>query len=229
MTIEQLRALLAKAATAEEKEAIMDAIVSLIDTEKQKGIDSYRAKDKETLKFKNAVKELGYDPDVDGDLETFIAKSKSKKTEVESSKLTIAQLSEKLTEVQNEIATERTRANEHKAKAEREKMNSKLTSTIGDKIFGSKYVIESLINNKRVKIVDDNVVFTNGDEVIPFDTGIKSILEENKDMLKVSQKNGSETFKTTGDGTSDKDFSNMSSAELRANISAVREHYMGRK
>lgn len=228
MTLEQLKLALMKATTEAEKEDIISAIESLLTAETEKGKSLYKKKDSEALKLKNAMKELGYDPETDGDLETFIAKSKSKRGDVESSKLTIAQLSEKLTEVQNEIATERSRANEHKAKAEREAMNSKLTSTIGDKIFGSKYVIESLINNKRVKIVDDNVVFANGEDIIPFDAGIKKVLEENKDMLKVSQNNGSNTFKTAGEPISDKDYASMSSAELRANIADVRKHYMGR-
>lgn len=226
MTIEELKKMLESAEGLAEKESIIEGILELVNAEKEKGVSSYKKKDQETLKLKNAIKELGFNPDEDGDIDNFIQKQKSKKTETESVKLSNAQLAEKLANIEEQMNAERSRAANMQKKAEREKINSKLTSTIGEKIFGSKYVIESLINNGKVKVIDDDVVFVNGDDVVPFDTGIRNVLEENKDMLKLSQKSGSQSVKTDGTATSDMDFKNMSVAELKANISKVREAFI---
>jgi len=223
MNIEELKAMLT--ADGADKDAIMESVLELVNAEKTKGIETYQKKDKEALKLKNAMKELGYDPDVDGDLDNFVTKSKSKKVDVESSKLTIAQMSEKLTTLETQMAQEKLRADTQRQRADREKINSKLTSTIGDKIFGSKYIIESLITNGKVKIVDDNVVFSEGDDIIPFDTGINKVLEENKEMLKVAQKNGGGSVKKDSN-PSTMDFANMSVEEVMANIDSVRKQYM---
>ena len=223
MTIDELKKMLE--ADGADKNAIMESVIELVNAEKTKGIESYRKKDQESLKLKNAFKDLGYNSDEDGDLENFVNKSKSKKTEVESSKLTIAQLSEKLTDLESKISQEKLRADTMRQRADKEKINSKLTATIGEKIFGSKYIIESLINNSKVKIIDDNVVFSEGDEIISFDTGIAKVLEENKDMLKIAQKSGGGSVKQDSN-ISTTDFANMSVEEVMANIDSVRKQYM---
>lgn len=223
MTIEELKKMLEGSDNAE---SIIESVLDMVNSEKEKGVSSYKKKDQETLKLKNAIKELGFNPDEDGDLDTFIQKQKSKKTETESVKLSNAQLAEKLASIEEQMNAEKARASALQKKAEREKINSRLTSTIGEKIFGSKYIIESLINNGKVKVVDDDVVFVNGDDVIPFDTGVKNVLEENKEMLKVSQKNGSQSVKSDGTPASELDFKNMTPAELKANIAKVRETFL---
>ena len=56
-----------------ESDELKEAIVSIVNEEKQKGISKYSKKDKEVLKYKSALKEVGYDTEKYSDIDAFIS------------------------------------------------------------------------------------------------------------------------------------------------------------
>lgn len=204
------------------KDTLIEEIVGVVEAEKTKGIESYRRKDQEVLKFKNALKELGYDSEKYADVSEFIGTVKKKDESLTKKELTISELNNKLLDLETKWSAERESAKQIAEKANRNKMLAELTSNIGDKLKGSKYIIESLINNGRVTVVEDRVAFKDGESIVDFNTGIQKVLEENKDLLIVSQKTGSESKKVDSKVEDLGDLSKMSVAEVRANIDAVR-------
>ncbi len=201
----------------EGKDDLTNSILSLVEDEKQKGIDSYRKKDSEVMKYKNTLKELGWDSEKYADVQDFVSNVKKKDESVSKKDLTISELNARLMDFESKYNQERENAKAIQTKSNRNKMIAELTSTIGDKLQGSKYIIDSLISNDRVGVIDDKVVFKNGEELIPFDMGITKILEENKDLLKVTQKNGAQTAKSDASGEG-LDFSKMSKAEIKQHM-----------
>lgn len=205
------------------KDSIIDEIVGAIEAEKQKGIESYRRKDQEVLKYKNTLKELGWDSEKYSDVTDFISNIKKKDEVVSKKDLTISELNNKIVDLESKWTAEREIAKQTAEKANRNKMLAELTTAMGDKLRGSKYIIESLINNGRVTIVEDKVAFKDGDSTLDFNSGINKVLDENKDLLIVNQKTGSESKKIDSKVDDLGDLSKMSVAEVRANIDAVRE------
>jgi len=174
-----------------ENEDVREGIVSLINAEKQRGIESYQKKDSEVLKLKNKIKDIGYDSEKYDNYDSFFDTLKSKDEKVKSSELTIAQLNDKLNNLTTTLEQQKLEAENKAKESKRNKLTAELTKTIGNDFYGSDYMIESLVNNHKVDLVGNNIVGRNGDEIIPFDKFYDTIKEENKESLKFEQKRGS--------------------------------------
>jgi len=223
MTVEELL----KTITGDSAESIKEEIVNLINIEKEKGIASYNKKDKEVMKFKNALKEIGYDSTKYDTIESFLSTYKDEQTQRENAsseeKITINSLNEKIMNLSNTLEKEAQEKTALKLKSDKEMMTNKLTQAIGEKVYGSKFLIESLILNGTVSMQDDNIVWGSGDSAVDLETGVNSFLENNKDIVKSPQNGGSGTPPTGSKEV--KDFSEMSVDEASANIEELKEHY----
>ena len=185
MTLEEILAKI-------ESDELKEAIVTKINEEKDKGIQSYTKKDKEVLKYKNALKDLGYDHEKYSDVTEFIESKKTVEQNVNESKLTIATLNDKLNDLTNKLDQERQQAEAIRRTAKENKLSAELTKTIGAEFYGADYLIKSLINEGKVDLDDatNQVFFKNGDDLVPFEKGIEQLKEQNRDMLKVTQSGG---------------------------------------
>jgi len=175
-----------------ESEDLKESIVSLINDEKERGITATRKKDKENLKLKTDLKDLGWDKDEYPTFDEFKeSRSDIKKTATDS-KLTIATLNDKLNSLTDELVNERVEAKRIKRVSKENKLSAELTSKISGSFFGAEYLIKTLISDGKVDLDETTgaVFFKNGDEVIPFDKGLETLKNDNKDMLKVSQQGG---------------------------------------
>ena len=173
-----------------ENEETKEAIISLVEAEKEKGISSYRKKDSEVLKLKNTLKELGYDHEKYSNVDEFIEDTKKVKDKVSKSSLTIAQLNDKLNDITSQLDSEREAAANAKRLAKENKLTAELTKNIGKDFIGSEYLIKDLISEGRVDLVNNEVVFKEGDDIITFDKGLVYLKEKNKGMLRTNIKSG---------------------------------------
>ena len=174
-----------------DDESLKESIVAVVNVEKERGISSTKKKDKEVLRFKSALKDLGYDREKFEDLDSFISANKERESKTQKSSLTIAQLNDKVQSLAETLETERQQLAEKTRIAKESKLQAQLTEKIGNEFYGSKYLINDLVSNGRVDLVDNKVVFKSGDDIISFDSGLTALKEENKGMLKVTQKAGS--------------------------------------
>ena len=203
--------------------AINEAFEKEVGKEKEKGISSYQKKDKEVVKLKGMLKELGYDKDTYDSIDEFKSSIQKAKDKADNSDMTISSLNSKietLTEQFNKAEEQKTKLAEKNKKST---IYNKLNKSIGDQLYGSEYVIESLINNKKVDMNGENVVFRNGDDVVDFDTGVKKLLDENKDILKVNQKSGNNSKNQKSVINDLSDFDDMSVDDALANIDQIKE------
>jgi len=215
MTLEQLLALLDAGTITKEQFADAKAVIlASIDAEKTKGIDSYRKKDNEALKLKNALKTLGYNKDeVDG-VDEFINSIKSKVVSTDGKDVALAELKSQIDTLMTNMANKDKETLEAKTKAERATITNELTKAIGTKFNASNLIIDSLVNSNKLKVVDDKVVFVGAnDSVVTFDDGIKGLYESHKDLVKSEQRQGSETTKNAPGSLNFKDIGTMSAED----------------
>lgn len=190
-----------------ENEDIKEGIVSLINAEKQRGIDSYNKKDKEVLNLKSKIKDLGYDSEKYDNVDSFFEALKDKDTRVKDSEMTIAQLNEKLNDVTATLEKQRVLSEKKAKESKTNKLTAELTNKIGNKFYGSQYMIESLINNERVDLSEDgSVVGRKGDDIIPFEKFYETLEEENRSNIKVEQTKGTGSDKGTETEITQSDF-----------------------
>lgn len=188
-----IEGIMAKLSDSEKKE-FNDAI----ENEKTIGINKYNKKDGETLKLKSNLKALGYDPEKFSTIEAFIDSRKAIDKKVTTGEQTIASLTERLdlndAERESEKAerkAEQIEATKVAKVAKDAKLTTELTKGVGDKFFGSDYMIKDLVREEKVDFVDGKVVFKDGEKTVAFDDGVKSLMESNKDSLKSKQIGGS--------------------------------------
>lgn len=192
--------------------------------------NKYTRKDKETLKYKSVVKKLGYDNEQYGDLDTFIEDIKAKQTKAsiaDEAIQTKSQVEERIALLEKKLAEkeeqERRLVMENNVKTIKDKLND----AIGDKLIASKLVINDVINSGKAKVIDGEVVFTNGDDVVLFDEGIETLIKEHEDLLKVNQKSGSgSTFSNNRSNVGKltlEDVNNMSKEEISKNINEIKQ------
>ena len=172
MTLEELMAKL-------ESDEIKEAVTSLINAEKERGLTSYRKKDQELLGLKTSLKSKGFDPEK-GNLQEWLDGKIAAETRVQESSLTIAQLNDRLSEVQGQWENEKKTAKNSKIQAE-------LTSKIGSMFYGSDYMIKSWLSDGKLDLVDGNITYDGK----PFDSALETIKSENKGSIKVTQVPGS--------------------------------------
>jgi len=184
MTLEEILAQI-------ESDELKEAIVGKINEETEKGKSLYSKKDREVLKFKTALKELGYDHEKYADVSEFIDTKKEVESKVNDSKLTIATLNDKLNDLTSKLEQERAEADRAKRVSKENKITAELTNKIGGEFFGASYLIKTLISDGKVDIDENNqLFFREGEDVIPFEKGLDQLKQENKDMLRVTQQGG---------------------------------------
>jgi len=174
----------------------------LVALERDKGIQevSKRNREAESLrKYKLAFEGLGYNPEQD--LSEFVSTVKSTKEVATQKEMDLKGLSEQFTilqsnfnNIQKELTTERTQAQELRTKAKNEKLKSTLTQSLADKVYGSDFIVSDLVNSGKVDLVEDKVVFVNDDKTTkPYEDGLKSLLDSRPDIVKSTQNPGGST------------------------------------
>lgn len=195
----------------------IEALKAKIDVEKKKGISEVKKRNSEAeglRKFKLAMEKLGFDSDAD-DLESFSDELKEKiedmsdpekRKKVENSpeyrdvQKQLKLLNKKLETTDTELKDEREKAGELKNRNRRSIMKSTLLGALKGKVYGPDLAAESLINDGKVTIDEDDektVLFKEGEDSIDFDDGIAKFLEKRKDIVINDQNPGS------GDGGGD--------------------------
>lgn len=167
-------------------------ITEAISAETEVGKAKYRSKDKEVLKFKTALKEMGYDNSSEK-LEEFIEKKKAVAEPVEPS-LSDKALKSELDALKADLAKE-------KADAKKANLFNKLQAELGDKLIGSKLIIEDAIRNDRFDLDGDTLVYKDGEDVLNASKGFEAIKEENSSAITTNQTGG--TGSVGGDGSSE--------------------------
>jgi len=176
---------------AELDEPKRAAVQTAIQNEKTAGINASNKKDKENLKLKSSLKELGYDSEKFETVDLFIADRKAIADKAATGEVTIATLNSDVSGLQTRLDDMVAKEKKATTDARNSSLTAKLTSSIGNTFYGSDYMIKDLIRESKVDLVGGEVVFKKGDEVIAFDAGVAQLKEANKDSLKVVQKGGS--------------------------------------
>jgi hypothetical protein len=219
MTLQELRELLGTAEGLNVDE-ILEGVQGMVNEEKQRGITSYQAKDRELLSLKNEIKETGFNKDQHGTLKDYVKTLGQKAASSDEDKVTINSLNEKvsqLTEMMNATKAEQQAALQ---KATTESLRSKLVSSIGDKLYGAVYVIDSLLQKGDVKMVEEKPVWSFDGVDLDFNSGLEKFLKNSGDILKSTKTSG--TGKP-GETTVDvKDIEAMSVDEVAANLSSIK-------
>lgn len=191
MNLEELKQAL-ESTELENKTDIIEGIVGLVNAEKQKGMDSTSKlkRDVETYrKYKKGFESLGYDG---GDLEEWVSGISGKLESGSNSNDEVAKLRAqvaKLGEFQTKYEAERARNNRNAIVS---KLNASLmTEAKKAKLYGQSHIIENAVLRDKFKMLDDGtILFVDNGSERPFEDGIKSILEENKDCLINYQQGG---------------------------------------
>jgi len=205
MELEELKEKLSKI----NDPTLTDAIVELVESERAKGIAEVQKRNKENQslrKFKTMLEETGIQD------EDELRELLSSKKETKTSELSLKSLKAELDRVKAERDNERLLGKKKTLEAE-------LTNAIGDKVFGSKYLIKSLISDGVVDMVDGEMVFKYDGEHIAFNDGVKRVLDENKDSLRTNINGGSKTIK------SDAKPSNLESIMKSNDTDAIRANF----
>lgn len=141
--------------------------LSKIEEEKERGIQSYRKKDAETLKLKNQLRSL--------------------ETGTDENILREKTVAEQIKALQDQLDQERTTRSEAENKIKNKTIESELTKALGDKIYGAEDFIQLAVLRGDLKILDDQIVTSEGK---PFSDYITNVLESKKGQLKVVQNPG---------------------------------------
>jgi len=222
MTFEELKAMLEKAEGI-EKDSVLEGVLELVNEEKSKGIALYQKKDGELLKLKASIKEAGYDSSKHETIKDFVKSLSEKASTSETDKLTINTLNEKLSDLENKWTEASRKQQEAETKANKESLKSKLTTVIGDKVYGSKYVIDSLIDKGEVRKIDGRDVWSVDGTDLEFDAGLDKFLKSNSDILKSTKTNG--TGEPGSTVSTKKDNSELSVEEASARIHDLAKEY----
>lgn len=204
-------------------EAVTSTVSDLerkITAEKNKGISEVNKRNKEAenmRKFKKAWESLGFNPD-ESEIDEFasgISENMKQLTELTSGdgkgtkdlditkipayqemNKTVKKLTKQIETQSQELNSEREKAASLIKKTQASTMKSALLKHLGDKVYGADILADNLITSGRVKVDEadeSKIVFVKGDDTLDFDAGIKTVLEERKDILKNSQSGGAGT------------------------------------
>ena len=190
--------LVKKLEALENGKDLAETVVQLVESEKQRGIQETSKRNKENQhlrKFKQSLEALGYDEGVDVDMFTsdLIQKVNKPVNEDNTSKLTLKTLNDQIQKLTNDLQNER--------KVSKTKtIQAKLSQKLSDKFYGADLLIRSLVEDNKVDLENDEVIFKFGENAMNMDDGIKHLAESRKDIYKSSQIPGS---KTNGTGAND--------------------------
>jgi len=172
-------------------------VAEVVDAEKERGIAATHKKNTENKKLRDTLIAAGYDSTKHTSYEAWITESKSVRENLTVSTGTNDELKTQLQLIRTELSDQKeaTRATAQRAKDSQ--MKAILTDKIGNKFIGSSFLIKDLISEGRVDLIDDTLIFKDGEDSKTLASGIKLLEEEHKDMLKANIKAGS--GKTGGD------------------------------
>jgi phosphoglucomutase len=168
----------------EQKEIVKETITKAIEAEKNKGIESYRKKDSEVLKYKSIVKELGYDPEKFDSVDKFKESIKQTVNLASDSELRYKVLEEKLNGITKQYEDEKNIRQAAEKKVKQETIKNKLSAELDD-IYGSQYIVENILLKDELDIVGEEIVTKDGKSFSDF---VNTVLELNKDNRKVNTK-----------------------------------------
>jgi hypothetical protein len=211
--------------------------VNAVETEKQRGISEVRDRNKEAenlRRYKIALEKLGFDKGSE-ELDTYIEglrESKDKAKDVDDAKVSLKSLNSELTELrkkfdvsQNELSSERKAKEAIALENKRKSIKLKLNEALKDKVYGHDFVADSLINDGKVDLEQDNVVFKDGENKVAFEDGIKKLLEQRTDILKNVQKGGADSRPATNNNSkkfSIEQIEKMSREDIAANLTDIK-------
>lgn len=196
MTLEEIK----KALEGHEKASeIVNGVTDLLNSEKQKGIDSAKrlqADVKKYSKYKKHLEDLGFDGSTE--LDEFVNGLKTKLQESGKSGSDVALLQQRIDKLRKDYDAE-------KAKTRRVSLEQKIRGalTADRKWLGKSvdFITRNLIDDGRVDLSESGeLVFKNGESVIDAADGIKTVIEENSDLLANEQKPGGGGAPGSGDG-----------------------------
>lgn len=211
-----------------DKDEIKQNISSVVELQAKYGHEQYQKKASQIKKFEEVLNSIGYDQEKYQSVKDFAESFKQEKTIIDQTKSEKDQLIERIKRLEAEDAERKTQSEKIKRENEINTIKNKLTETIGDKLKGSKYIIKDLINEGHVKLVDGEVMFVNGDEVMLYDKGIQSVLEANADLVVNNQIPGINTTKTKVNGQPQQSLSleqinKMGPDELRTHMAEIKK------
>jgi hypothetical protein len=184
MSKESLTELLNSVESEEARASILKIYQEDLDAMEKLGVDKYNKKDGEHLKLKNAIKETGYDSDKFATLKEYIESLKDVTTKASDGDLAYKALEKQFVDMKEQLEKEKT-------VAKTSSIEAKLSQAIGDKYNGAELLIKTLIGDGRVDLEDGKYFFKDGENVTDFDSGIESLKETYKDLLKSDQNGGS--------------------------------------
>lgn len=205
---------------------IKSEFTNILESQMKWSKGNYDKKQSQIKTYEQILGELGYDPEKYENKQDFTTSVKNQQKELEMTKSEKETLRERIARLE---ALEKDRVDEltkTKAQNDRNTVANKLTEALGNKLQASKYIINDLINNGSVKVVDGEVMFVNGEEVILFDKGVEQVLEANKDLILTTQIAGAGSFKTNNkaQGTLTLDQINkMTPDQIKANLSEIKK------
>jgi len=208
---------------------IMAYLENAIDAEKQTGISSKRRANQEAQslrRWKQVLEEAGYDGDADGVAEWLQAKAAAS-TKPGEPNPEIDKLRKEFAKAQKALEDEKQNASKIKTTADRRSIKAKLIEAFRDKVYGHDLLADSLINDGKVKLTEDEqVVFVNGEDEVEFGAGVKKLLESRPDLVKNTQAPGarSGTRPTSAQPRYSLDqLKNMSANDIAADMANVLE------
>lgn len=223
MDLEQLKASLEAAGKTQEFEAVL----ALIEAEKNKGINESKRRNQENQslrKYKQAVETLGFKEG--DDLDSWSASIIEKTSGGNKDSLSMKALNNKISDLERMYENEKKARLNAETNAKNKAISAKLTTALNDKVYGADLLVQSLLNDNAVDLDGDNVVFVDGDDKVDFDTGIKNLLDKRKDIAKTTQVNGSgkpSSNKMPADLDSIIKSGDMSS--IKANLNQIKQQY----
>jgi hypothetical protein len=173
-----------------DKESVKSTFSSILKAQDDYGKASYTKKAGQVSKYLEVLGKLGYDKDSYENPDEFVAKFNDKTQSLETKSSEYQLLEARLRRIEGEKQAETERAESLKLTAEKSTLEQKLTQALDAELKGTKYIVKDLISDKKVKLVDGEVVFVEGDEVVLFDDGIKQLIADNEDLVKVGIKSG---------------------------------------
>ena len=188
MTLQELLATVPE----ENRAAIGDFVASAVEAEKQVGITTHQKQNKELIAKDKKLASLGWDKATESFEEFEVKLNKTKETATQG-ELTIAQLSDRLGNVETELSSEKTLRLNAESKVTDGVLRSQLNKAIGTKLFGGDFLVDNIILNKELVVDGDTITTKDGDT---FDSFVTSTLEANKDNVRSEQKLGSDTLTT---------------------------------
>ncbi|MCX6224235.1 MAG: hypothetical protein NTV01_05715, partial [Bacteroidia bacterium] len=202
----------AKYSISEEDVAVVN---SLIESERNKGIEASRKKSKEVLdkmtalnKLRDTLKELGMNPDDDLEVQTASFKEKLSKSGTSSDNSEIEKVMREVSGLKKRLEEKEKIEVELSGKLRNKTITEILSQAMGDNFHAKDLTIKDFIREGKVKLTDDNnVVFLDGNEEIELPKGIDAFKKARPDLVKNIQSGGSGSGRVIIDGKGKKTLS----------------------